>query len=263
MKKYNSFYCRVKNVKFLGLLLFLNIIFITHNYSQDVVSKNGMVASAHPLASNAGLQILEEGGNAIDAMVATAFALGVVEPSASGIGGGGFLTIKLSTESNGVTIDFREKAPYRATPKIYYSEGKSFKEMVRSGGMSIGVPGTVAGLTLALKKYGTMNLEQVLKPAIKYAQNGFEVSEKFSNMIVEAYDVISENDATSKIYLSDGLPFMEGAIIKNPDFAKTLIKLGSKGADCFYKGEIAKAIASEMKDENGIITIKDLSNYKA
>lgn len=268
MKRYNIYYSRLYKLKghnLLSLLFLISCFLITSDiYSQDVISKNGMVASAHPLASKAGLQILEEGGNAVDAMVATAFVLGVVEPNASGLGGGGFMTLKLTSQKNdGVTIDFRETAPIGATPKVYYLNDKSFKELVHNKGMSIGVPGTVAGLSLALKKYGTMNLEQVLKPAIDYAQNGFEVSEKFSNMIVEAYDIISENEATSKIYLNDGLPIMEGAIIKNPDLAKTLIKLGSNGADCFYKGKIAKAIASEMQDEDGIITIKDLENYKA
>lgn len=245
------------------LLALLYFLISTNLYSQDVVAKNGMVASAHPLASNAGLQILEEGGNAIDAMVATAFALGVVEPNASGIGGGGFMTFKLASNSNGVTIDFRETAPAKATPELYYNNEKSFKALVHSGELSIGVPGTVAGLSLALKKYGTMSLAQVLKPAINYAQNGFKVSEKLSNMIVEAYDVISENEATSKIYLHDDLPIMEGETIKNPDLANSLIKLANKGPEVFYTGELAEKIASEMKKGNGIITIEDLKNYKA
>ena len=247
---------------FISILIFYFLSTISL-FSQDVVSKNGMVASAHPLASKAGLQILEDGGNAVDAMVATAFALGVVEPNASGIGGGGFMTIKLKSENDGVTIDFRETAPIGATPELYYSNEKSFKEIVHKGSLSIGVPGTVAGLALAIEKYGTMTLEQVLAPAISYAENGFEVSEKFSNLIVESYDVISDNEATSEIYLDEGLPIMEGAIIKNPDLAETLIKLGSSGAKCFYKGEIAKSIVAEMKDENGIISAEDLNNYKA
>ncbi len=262
IKCYNKY--KFKRINKVSVFLYTLLFFISINTSaQDVVFKNGMVASAHPLASKAGLQILEDGGNAVDAMVATAFALGVVEPNASGIGGGGFMTIKLVSQEDGVTIDFRETAPYKATPKVFYSDDKNFKRMVHNGAMSVGVPGTVAGLTLALEKYGTMTLEQVLVPAIKYATNGFEVSEKFSNMIVEAYDVISENEATSAIYLNDGLPRMEGEIIKNPDLANTLSKLGSNGAECFYRGEIAQAIASEMTEEDGIITIKDLNNYKA
>jgi gamma-glutamyltranspeptidase/glutathione hydrolase len=221
-----------------------------------------MVASAHPLASEAGLQILQDGGNAVDAMVAAAFALGVVEPNASGIGGGGFMTIKLVSQNDGVTIDFRETAPGGATEEVYYANTRSFKELVHGGALAIGVPGTVAGLATALEKFGTMSLAEVLKPAINYAQNGFVVSSKLSGFIVEAYDVISENEATSNIYLTDGLPASEGTIIKNPDLASTLIHLADNGVDSYYNGSIAEKIASEMKEQKGLITLDDLKNYR-
>lgn len=267
MKLCNTYYGKLyqfKRKRPLSLIFITIYLFLaTDFYSQDVVSQNGMVASAHPLASLAGLQILEAGGNAVDAMVAAAFVLGVVEPNASGMGGGGFMTIKLASQENGVTIDFREIAPLGAIPDVYYYGEKSFNELVHGGVMSIGVPGTVAGLILALEKYGTMNLEQVLKPAIDLAKNGFEVSENLEKIILEAYDVISENEATSKIYLEDGLPVSEGSIIKNIDLANTLMLLAKKGKDCFYKGEIAEDIILEMKDLNGLISSEDLQNYTA
>jgi len=230
--------------------------------AQDVVSENGMVASAHPLASEAGLEILQAGGNAIDAMVATTLALAVVEPNASGLGGGGFMTIK-TTDLTAFTIDFRETAPARAAPELYYQSKKSFKELTHSGAHSVGVPGTVAGLFMALEKFGSMPFSEVAKPAIKLANEGFEVSPKFESMIIQAYDLISMNSPTAAIYLDEGLPTSAGAIIKNPDLAKTLELLSKNGAKCFYEGKIAQAIATAVKESGGILSNDDLSNYKA
>lgn len=252
-----------KNKNFILPFFLIYFMFTAFVFSQDVIGENGMVAAAHTLASKAGVQILQEGGNAIDALVASTFVLGVVEPNASGIGGGGFMTIKMSSKKKGVTIDFRETAPAKATSDFYYLHEKEFGVLVHAGALSVGVPGTVAGLTLALEKYGTMNLEQVLKPAIKYAAEGFEVSQKLSNMITEAYDVISKNDASSAIYLNEGLPRMEGEIITNPDLANTLSKIAKDGADAFYRNEIANTISSEMIKQNGLLSKYDLVNYKA
>lgn len=244
-------------------VILFGLLFIIPVHSQDVVAKHGMVASAHPLASQAGLEMLEQGGNAVDAMVATAFALGVVEPNASGIGGGGFMTIKMADHPAGVTIDFRETAPLKATPEIYYHAEKSFGELTQYGPKSIGVPGVPAGLDMALKKYGTMNLDQVLKPAIRLAREGFVVSEKLAGMIIEKYDIISENPATAAVYLKDGLPVAAGQKINNPDLAATLEKLARKGIKCFYRGEIARAIVNEMKARGGLLSLADLKNYRA
>lgn len=257
-----SFYDRIVLRMSVKAILF-SLLFIFSVRSQDVVAEHGMVASAHPLASQAGLEILEQGGNAVDAMVATAFALGVVEPNASGIGGGGFMTIKMANQATGVTIDFREKAPAKATPEIYYHAEKSFGQLTHYGPKSIGVPGVPAGLDLALKKYGTMNLSQVLKPAIRYAREGFVVSEKLAGFIIEKYDIIVENAATAKIYLTDGLPVPAGQKIKNPDLAATLEKLAQNGVECFYRGKIARAIVNEMKAQGGLLSLTDLKNYRA
>lgn len=253
----------MENFRTKAVVFFISLtIFSGAVRAQDVVSQHGMVASAHPLASEAGLRILQQGGNAVDAMVATAFALGVVEPNASGIGGGGFMTIRLKDMQEAVTIDFRETAALATPSDIYYKDKSSFKQLTHSGARAVGVPGDVAGLSLALEEYGTMSLRQVVQPAIEYARNGFPVSEKLNGFIIEAYDVISENSATSAIFLQDGLPLSTGALLKNTDLAVTLEKIGDEGPDYFYKGEIADAIVSEMKRLGGYITREDLAAYR-
>jgi len=243
-----------------GALVFL-FFTVSSLTAQDVVSENGMVASAHPLASQAGLEILKTGGNAIDAMVATTLALAVVEPNASGLGGGGFMTIK-KVDDPALTIDFRETAPAKASSELYYHSDKTFQELTHSGVYSVGVPGTVAGLFMALEKYGTMAFSEVAKPAVKLAKEGFEVSPKFETMIIQAYDLISMNPPTAAIYLDEGLPTAAGSVIKNPDFAKTLELLSQNGANCFYKGKIAQSIVASIKEAGGILTADDLGGYK-
>ncbi|KAA3662440.1 MAG: gamma-glutamyltransferase [Calditrichaeota bacterium] len=262
MKQNPSFFTLMKNKVFFALL-WGSIFLFSSISAQDVVSDSGMVASAHPLASKAGLEILNQGGNAIDAAVATAFALAVVEPNASGLGGGGFMVIKMADMKEGITISYRESAPAKTTAEFYYAEEPGFKTRTHHGPHSVGVPGVVAGLSMALEKYGTMQLKDVVKPAIKYARDGFDVSEKFSGMIIQAYDLISSNPATSKIYLVDGLPPEEGSIIKNPNLADTFVQLAKGGAGWFYKGEMAKAISEEVKILGGYLEESDLHNYKA
>jgi len=254
----------IKNLKWIYYFVFsVLIIFFSNIHAQDVISQNGMVASAHPLATKAGLEILQAGGNAVDAAVATAFALAVVEPNASGLGGGGWIAIKMAGSTDGITIDYRESAPAAATPELYYGSDQSFNVMTHSGARAAGVPGVVAGLSRALEQYGTMSFAQVAEPAIAYAQNGFEISEKFEEMIIQAYDLISLNAATSDIYLVDGLPPSQGNIIKNPDLAETFKKIAEKGSACFYNGEIAQSIINTMKEEDGILTMEDLNKYEA
>ncbi len=232
-------------------------------FSQEIGTENGMVASAHPLASSAGVEILKKGGNAIDAAVATAFALAVVEPNASGLGGGGFMVIKMVESKNAVTIDYRECAPEKASPELYYQSDESFDAFTRRGAKSIGVPGVLAGLNLALEKYGTMKLRDVLQPAIRLANEGFVVSEKFAGLILQNYDLIFNNPGTAKIYLHDGLPLEQGALIKNPDLAGSFQKIADGGSRVFYQGKIAHAIIDQIQKADGILTLNDLKNYKA
>jgi gamma-glutamyltranspeptidase/glutathione hydrolase len=220
----------------------------------EVVAKNGMVASAHPLASNAGLAVLKAGGNAVDAAVASAFALGVVEPNATGIGGEGMVVIYMADSKKTVAIDYRSVAPLSDMSKIKFGA---------VGHVSVAVPGVVAGLAAALEKYGTMSLAEVLVPAIMYARDGFIVSETLAQTITDNFDPITKNDALLEILAPEGLPLAAGDRMKNPALAETLEKIAFGGADVFYKGKIAEAIVADMASKGGFITMADLAAYKA
>jgi gamma-glutamyltranspeptidase/glutathione hydrolase len=220
----------------------------------EVVAKNGMVASAHPLASNAGLAVLKAGGNAVDAAVASAFALGVVEPNATGIGGEGMVVIYMADSKKTVAIDYRSVAPLSDMSKIKFGA---------VGHVSVAVPGVVAGLAAALDKYGTMSLAEVLVPAIMYARDGFIVSETLAQTITDNFDPITKNDALLEILAPEGLPLAAGDRMKNLALAETLEKIAFGGADVFYKGEIAEAIVADMASKGGFITMADLAAYKA
>jgi gamma-glutamyltranspeptidase/glutathione hydrolase len=220
----------------------------------EISARNGMVASAQPLASAAGLEILMSGGNAVDAAVASAFALGVVEPNATGLGGEGMMVIYLADGDVTVAIDYRSMSPLADMSKVKFGS---------AGHVAVAVPGTVAGLCDALQRYGTMSLAQVMAPAIRYARNGFVVSETLAQTIEALFDPISKNDALLAIVAPDGLPLQTGQIIRNTDLAATLEKIAAGGPDVFYKGEIADAIAADMAKNGGYITKADLAAYRA
>lgn len=233
--------------------------------NRDAKGKNGVVAAAKPEASQAGIDIMKKGGNAIDAAVATAFALGVVEPNASGIGGGGFMLVRFAKTGEEVFVDFRETAPGKAKPDMYKldAKGKVINNESVIGGKSVAVPGEVAGLLTALEKYGTMKREDVMKPAIDLAEKGYKVTSNFSGIIKDEFDNINKFEATKKIYTKNGLPFEEGDTIKNPDYANTLRLIAKGGKDAFYKGELAKEIADAVQKAGGILTAEDLAKYQA
>ena len=230
--------------------------------AQDVTAAHGMVASAHPLASQAGVEILQQGGNAVDAAVATAFALGVVEPNASGLGGGGFLLIQMKGEKP-VTINYREMAAQSANADLYYRTVKSFDSLTRSGAYSIGVPGVPAGLALALEKYGTLSLSQVIAAAARFARQGFEISENLAAMIFQNYDLIQKYPATADIFLVDDLPPSAGSILTNPNLAVSLELLARNGPQVFYQGELGKNIIEKVKAYGGLLSREDLKQYQA
>ncbi len=232
--------------------------------ADEVVAAHAMVASAHPIASAVGIEILQQGGNAIDAAVAVAFALSIAEPNASGIGGGGFMIIKMVDQPEPIMIDYREMAPGKATPDLFYQNDSSFRQLTQEGvATAIGVPGLVAGADLALKTYGTMSFKTVLGPAIRLARNGVPVSEKLSGMIAENYEKILKFPATAAIYLSNEMPLEPGSILKNEDLARTLERLADHGPEIFYHGEIAALIAAAVKDQGGILELDDLNRYQA
>jgi len=229
---------------------------------KPVEGKTGMVASAHPLSSKIGLEILKKGGNAVDAAVATAFGLGVAEPNASGLGGGGFILIYLARTKEVITIDYREMAPLKASPDMYRltPQGKVVDDEITVGHKAVAVPGTLAGLTLALSKYGTMSLREIMAPAIQLAEEGYPVSKTLNGLMKDNYDKISKFPAAAQIYLKDGLPYEIGDKIYLKDLAKTYRLIADKGPDVFYKGEIAEAIEKEMKGSGkGLIAREDLA----
>ena len=237
--------------------------------TRDVRARHGMVAAAKPQASQVGIDILKAGGNAVDAAVAVGFALGVLEPNASGIGGGGFMLIWLADSGTIVFIDSRGKAPAAATQDMYeldengkvIPDARGFDPAV-VGGKAVAVPGEVDGLLIALEKYGSMSRQQVIQPAIEHARQGLQVSEVFANMIVDNYDVIQAFPASEEIYLTDGFPKQVGELVVNTDLANTLQLIADQGRDAFYHGPVAQAIVDAVQADGGLITLQDLAGYE-
>jgi gamma-glutamyltranspeptidase / glutathione hydrolase len=220
----------------------------------EVTAAKGMVASAHPLASRAGVDILKAGGNAVDAAVAAAFAIAVVEPNSNGIGGEGMMVVYLARGRKAVAIDYRSTAPGAAA----FPNG-----IPDSGPASAAVPGTVAGLCLALEKYGTLPLAQVLGPAIKLASDGFAVSPTLAGIILDQFEALSKEGELAEVFCPDGLPLEAGDILRNPGLAASLRKIAAGGPDVFYRGELAAAIDAEVRARGGFITKDDLAGYRA
>lgn len=223
----------------------------------EVVGQNGMVASADPLASHAGLEMLLHGGNAVDAAVATALAIGVVEPNASGLGGEGYVVIHLADGDENIAIDFRAMAPGAATYDAY-PDG-----IPGSGWGAVAVPGTVAGLSLALERYGTMTWEQVSRPAIRLAEEGFVVTETLEGVILDSYEKLLADPELAAMYLDGGLPPMTGDILRNPNMAYTLRVMAEEGPRAFYEGSLAGTIAAAVQAGGGLLTREDMAAYTA
>ncbi|MDO8834621.1 MAG: gamma-glutamyltransferase, partial [Vicinamibacterales bacterium] len=219
-----------------------------------VTANTGMVASAHALASQAGIEIMKAGGNAVDAAVAAAFTIGVVEPNASGLGGEGMMVIYLAASKTAVAIDYRSTAP-----KVTRFESG----IPATGHAAVAVPGTVAGLTLAQQKYGKLRLSTVMAPAVHLAEQGFVVSPTLAGIVVDNFEDIAQNEPTGRILCPGGLPVEAGTMLKNPDLARSLRAVAAGGADEFYRGALADKIVAEMAAHGGFITKDDLAGYKA
>lgn len=236
---------------------------LTYDIVSPVQAKNGMVASEQELATQVGLDILRRGGNAVDAGVAVGFALAVVLPNAGNIGGGGFMMIHDAKTGKNVALDFREMAPAKAGRDMYLDDkGNVVPGRSLYTHLAIGVPGTVAGLTHALQKYGTMKLSQVMSPAIKYAEKGYKVSPSLALLLAEERDHLGKWESSKEVFFKDGAPLKAGDRLMQRDLAKSLRLISRKGASAFYKGDIAKKIVAEMEQHNGLITADDLKNYK-
>ena len=222
---------------------------------------NGAVVSAHPLASQAGLEILKQGGNAVDAAIATQLALAVVYPGAGNLGGGGFLVAALN-DGRTVSIDYRETAPGKAYKDMYLdSAGNPIKQLSLEGPLASGVPGTVSGL-FASMKYAKLPMKKLIAPAITLAEKGFAITEAQARSFNASKEEFVRNN-TNKIAFVKEAKWKQGDMLIQPELAATLKRISSKGANGFYKGTTAKLIVAEMKRSNGIISLNDLKNYKA
>src|SRR3989441_7240143 len=230
--------------------------------TQAVRASHGMIATDEELGSEAGVEILKRGGNAVDAAVSVAFALAVVEPAAGNIGGGGFMLIRLA---NGKTtfLDYREVAPGKATRDMYIGKGGQLdKESSVIGYKSVAVPGTVAGLTLALKSYGSMKLADVVAPAIRLAENGFPISKRLANEFEEERPALQRFAVSRRIFLNAGKMFQPGDTLRQPELAATLKRIARNGAAEFYSGETARALVEDMSRLGGLINLDDLPQYR-
>ncbi|MCK4393627.1 gamma-glutamyltransferase [Candidatus Bipolaricaulota bacterium] len=236
-----------------GILLVLIVaLFVTTAIADQVaVGTKGMVASAHELASAAGAEILAAGGNAVDAAVATAFAITVVEPNASGLGGEGYMVLSLA-DGRDLAIDYRSWAPGHVTINTDRS--------AYAGPESTCIPGVVAGLTLALQEYGTMTLRQVMAPAIGLAREGFPLDDVLLSRLSDVYEALGNDPVAGPIYYPDGLIPEPGSLVVNEDLAHALDLVAEQGAYAFYRGEIADAIIEAM---GGWFTSADLQRYQA
>ncbi len=222
----------------------------------------GAVAAEHSLASQAGVEILRAGGNAVDAAVAAALATGVVNPSSSGLGGGGFLVLYTADEGRVHALDFRERAPAAAHRNLYARDGKADTRASKIGGLAVGVPGEVAGFATALKRFGTKSFAEVAAPAIGLATEGFVVQEHLAKQIERAADEMRSHPAIAEIFLREnGTPYKAGEVLKRPGLASTLSLLAREGAEAFYRGPLADEIVAAARNEGGIIGADDLATY--
>lgn len=238
-------------------------------YKQEVVGSKGVVASNHPLASLAGIEMLTAGGNAIDAAIATMFALSVVEPMMVGITGAGFINYYNSRDKSSVTIDNYCTAPLAATEDMFvpvsnewpdYMETKN--EENRYGYLSVGVPAALQAWCNVEEKYGVLGIERVIRPAIRFAKEGFAVSDYLSGIVANNKEILSIYPASKSLFVSKGIPLKSGDMLSNDDYAKTLEDIAHNGTATLTEGFLGHAIAKDMKSNNGIISMDDLNQYK-
>ncbi len=227
-----------------------------------VEAQNGMVVTAEPIATQIGVEVLKQGGNAIDAAVTIGFVMAVTYPHAGNIGGGGFMLIHSAKQV--IAIDYRQTAPALAHRDMFLDKkGNVDSQLSRFSHLSAGVPGTVAGLALALEKYGTLSLAEALAPAIQLAEEGFVISPNFSRYIKQRAERFEPWAASRAVFLKpDGGFYEAGDLLVQKDLAKTLTAIANNGIKAFYEGEIAELIVKEMATHGGLISQKDLANYQ-
>ncbi len=229
--------------------------------ARPVTARHAMVVTAQHYASEVGLRILRQGGNAVDAAVAIGYALAVVEPCCGNLGGGGFMVIHLASGRN-LFLDFREKAPLAATPTMFQdAQGNVAAGRSTQTYLAVGVPGTVLGLDTALKQYGTMSLKQVIAPAIALAEHGYVLQQGDVNVLDTRIQDFAEHPNVAGIFLNHGKPWQVGDVLKQPELARTLKLIAKGGAKAFYQGPIAQALVAASEKHGGLLTPKDLADY--
>ena len=230
--------------------------------STPVRARKSMVISGNTIASQIGGDVLKDGGNAVDAAVATAFSLAVTHPTAGNIGGGGFLVYR-AANGTAAAYDFREMAPARSSPTMFLEGGTYSSGLHHNTHISVGVPGTVAGLHLAWKEHGHLPWKRLVDPAVALARDGFPVSEGLARSLAGVLDTMKKFPASIAQFSKKGVPYEAGDILRQPDLARTLQRIAAQGADGFYTGETAELIEREMKANGGFITKDDLRAYRA
>jgi gamma-glutamyltranspeptidase/glutathione hydrolase len=235
--------------------------------AQTILAHNGVVVAQEQRAARIGVEILDRGGNAVDAAVAVGFALAVTYPRAGNIGGGGFMVVHLAKTSENIAIDYRETAPAAANASMFLDEqGNPDPAKSRDSAISIGVPGTVAGLALAHEKYGSGNLSlaELIAPAITLARNGVEIVDDIADTLPQAQARIARWHSSAPVFLnSDGTVLMPGQDLLQPDLAATLRTIARDGPKGFYEGPVAEKLVASVRNAGGIMTVDDLKNYHA
>jgi gamma-glutamyltranspeptidase/glutathione hydrolase len=232
--------------------------------TQAASGVRGMVASEHALASAAGVEILQRGGNAVDAAAATALAVGVTNPTSCGIGGGGFMLIHLREGGVSVALDYRERAPAAARRDMFVRDGQVVPELSRFDGLAVAVPGEIAGLVHAVERHGRLPFAIVMEPALRLARDGFPIGDHLAEQIARHRDAIASRSNLSQVLLREpgGAPLGRGEILRRPALAKALESISLEGAEAFYRGWIARDVVAAVREAGGVLAAEDLVRYR-
>ncbi|HRO10514.1 gamma-glutamyltransferase [Amaricoccus sp.] len=246
-----------------ALVLFIGAVPLEAASPEPVKGESGMVVTAHHLASRIGVDVLEQGGNAVDAAVAVGYALAVAYPQAGNVGGGGFMTVRFA-DGRTTFLDFRERAPAAATAGMYLDDAGNIVEGASTDTfLAVGVPGSVAGLELAREKYGTRSREELIAPAIALARDGFALTDYDASALNDAAQMFARDPAANAIFAKpDGAPFVAGDTLTQPDLAATLTAISEGGRDGFYTGPVAEKIVAASEAKGGLFTLDDLADYQ-
>lgn len=251
---------------FIAVSLAVTLVTAPHAFAAapaPVKAEHGMVVTAQHLASDIGVEVMKQGGNAVDAAVAVGYALAVTYPAAGNLGGGGFMTIRFK-DGTSTFLDFRERAPLAATKGMYLDkDGNPIKGASLDGYLAVGVPGSVAGLEMAREKYGTLPRAQLMAPALRLAKEGFTLNQGDAGILAGNAKRLAKDKAAADIFLKpDGASFGMGEKLVQPDLASSLEAISEKGADAFYKGAIADQIVKASAEKGGILAKADFEQYK-